>query len=68
LTNASSSFRNRFSRRTLRLNGRRAARDPGIVASASRRKIVYFFPSTVSVARLPKESFEVIGRSWRCWA
>jgi hypothetical protein len=55
LTNASSSFRSRFSSRIFRLNGSRAAVDPGIVARVSRRKIVYVFPSTVSVARLAKE-------------
>jgi hypothetical protein len=45
----------------LRLNGSLAAREPGMVARASRRKIVYFFPSTASVARLPKEFFEGMG-------
>jgi hypothetical protein len=55
-TNASSSFRSRFSSSTLSVTGSLAAVEPVIAFSASSRKMVYVRPSTVIVARLPNES------------
>ena len=65
-TNASSSFRSRFSSRILRLNGSRSHRAAGERATLPRRKMVYCRPATFSVARLPKVFGCVMGRLSLC--